>query len=129
MNEIVLIHDLQSSPAPRRAVLERAGWHVRATHDAREALGWIRSAPPALVLVDVCVEGGTGFDVCRALRAEFEPARLPVVLGCHLYHGPEYEAEARAAGAQGYLELPTEVDALVRCVTDLAGTAGETRAA
>lgn len=49
--------------------LEREGYHVTSTADAREALILAKQQRPDLVLVDVGLGDGTdGFDVCRELR-------------------------------------------------------------
>jgi DNA-binding response OmpR family regulator len=117
MKEILFVHDQQASPAPRRAALERAGWRVRATHSAHEALAWIRADRPAVVLLDVLVEGGPGFEACRRIRELAGPHELPVILGCHLYHDEVHAAEAARAGAQRWLVLPIAPEELVAAVT------------
>jgi DNA-binding response OmpR family regulator len=129
MNDIVFVHDVQASHAGRKSALERAGWRVRATHEAREALAWVRESPPALVLLDVLVEGGPGFDLCQRIRAHASAANLPVVLGCHVYQEAEHADLALQCGAQRYLSLPIAAEELVAVVTAVCGSRGEVRAA
>lgn len=129
MNEIFLVHDQQASPGLRRTVLERAGWEVRATSSAEECLSWLESGSPALVLLDVLVEGATGFDLCRRIRTRHSAESLPIVLGCHLYQDPEHEAEALRAGAQTYMMLPVAPEELLATVAGLTGDRHGVRAA
>ena len=129
MSEILIVHDHQSNPALRRGVLERAGWRVRSTSSAIECLAWLRESTPSLVLLDVFLEGSTGFDLCRLIRERHAQDSMPIVLGCHIYHGPEYEAEAARAGAQRYLALPVEPEELLATLTTLTADAQGVRAA
>jgi CheY-like chemotaxis protein len=119
MSQIFLVHDQQASPAARRAALERAGWRVRSTRDGLECLAWLRVEKPELVVLDVLLEGKNGFDLCRLIRDRYTAQELPVLLGCHVYQDPEHAAEARAAGAQGFVRLPIAPDELVQTVADL----------
>ncbi|MCY2961699.1 MAG: response regulator [Planctomycetota bacterium] len=121
MQDILFVHDHQSSPGLRRTALERAGWRVRSTSSALECLAWLRQSKPALVLLDVFLEGSTGFDLCRRIRDHHPKDSLPIVLGCHIYQDPEHAEEALRAGAQRYLALPVEPEDLVATVAELTG--------
>jgi two-component system response regulator VicR len=58
--------------------LRRAGFAVCTAGDAAEALARARAQPPAAVLLDVLLPGGTdGFEVCRLLRPAL---RCPIIL-------------------------------------------------
>lgn len=129
MNDIVFVHDNQASPGPRKVALERAGWSVRATSNSAEALGWLRESAASLVLLDVLVEGGPGFDVCRRIRDHHSKDEVPIVLGCSIYQEPEHALEAGLAGAQAYLRNPVDLAELVALVTQLTGERRGVRAA
>lgn len=129
MTDILLVHDLQSNPAIRRGILERAGWSVRSTSSAAECLAQLRAARPALLVLDVILEGATGFDLCRLVREQHAADALPIVLGCHIYQDDRHAQEAQDAGAQRYVALPIEPEALVALVAELGGSARGVRAA
>ncbi|MGW8374757.1 response regulator transcription factor [Streptomyces sp. ODS28] len=57
--------------------LERAGFTVDRVADGRAALARARTAPPALVVLDLMLPGLDGLQVCRHLRAA---GPLPVVM-------------------------------------------------
>jgi CheY-like chemotaxis protein len=89
----------------------------------------VRARLPALVLLDVLIDGRTGFDLCRLLRERHTAAELPIVLGCHVYQGAEHEAEAERAGAQAWLSLPVEPEDLLSLVASLTRERHGVRAA
>ncbi len=51
--------------------LRRKGWRVDVVGRGDRAIERIRSDPPDLVILDVNLPGGDGFDVCRAVRNGF----------------------------------------------------------
>lgn len=129
MNEIWFIHDMQSNPGLRRTALERAGWTVRATTSATEALTWFRESAPSLCVIDVLLEGRTGFDLCLGIREMHSAEAVPIVMGCSIYQDPEHAVEAERVGAQRYLALPVEPESLVVTVAELARDRPGVRAA
>jgi two-component system OmpR family response regulator/two-component system response regulator RstA len=56
--------------------LRRRGWQVDVAGRGDRAIERIRSDPPDLVILDVNLPGGDGFDVCRAVRNGFHGAIL-----------------------------------------------------
>ncbi len=77
----ILVVDDQ--PAGRRlivAMLEPYGFNVQAVASGEEALALLRDEPPDLILLDVVMEGLSGYDVCRAIRENEATSFLPVVM-------------------------------------------------
>jgi DNA-binding response OmpR family regulator len=60
--------------------LGQAGYEVDTAEDGAQALSRIRSAPPALVVLDVMMPGLSGMDVARQLRADVQTASLPIIM-------------------------------------------------
>jgi DNA-binding response OmpR family regulator len=56
--------------------LRRKGWRVDVVGRGDRAIERIRRDPPDLVILDVNLPGGDGFDVCRAVRSGFPGAIL-----------------------------------------------------
>lgn len=81
MRPRILVVDDQ--PGDRRlvaAMLEPYGYDVRAAASGEEAVALILAEAPDLVLLDVVMEGASGYDVCRAIRAHEATSFLPVVM-------------------------------------------------
>jgi len=57
-----------------------AGWDPHVTGDGAEALAYVRTTPPDLVLLDVMLPGLSGLEVCRALRADPTTAAIPIIM-------------------------------------------------
>ena len=60
--------------------LTRAGLHGCAATSGREAMWLIRRQRPRLMILDLALPGGDGFEVVAQLRREPEWARLPVLV-------------------------------------------------
>jgi len=120
MQTIFLVHDSQESPATRKANLEMAGFEVALMRSGEEALKALSAKKPALILMDVLLDGKNGFEVCRAVRERFGPGEVPIILCSSIYRSRIYRDEANAAGAQRYLLQPMKIEDLVSNVSDLA---------
>jgi DNA-binding NarL/FixJ family response regulator len=68
--------------------------------DAAEALEGIRSSKPDVVIVDISLAGGSGLDLIKEIKAEFED--LPVLV-VSMHDESLYAERALRAGAMGYV--------------------------
>src|SRR3954468_3891718 len=74
---VLLVEDEPSITEPLEEALVREGFDTRATASAAEALELARSGDPDLVLLDVMLPDGSGFDVCRELR---RASQVPIIM-------------------------------------------------
>lgn len=92
--------------------LERAGYRTSAAGSGEEALLATGEETPILVVLDVCLPGISGYEVCRELRQEFGDA-LPIVF----VSGARTESYDRVAGllvgGDEYLAKPVAPDELL----------------
>ena len=65
---ILLVEDETSITQPLADALEREGFETLVAGTAAEGLELGRGARPDLVLLDLMLPDGSGFDVCRELR-------------------------------------------------------------
>jgi phosphoserine phosphatase RsbU/P len=120
---LVVDDDLVTNRMIQR-VLARAGFQPVGAYSVAEALGKLKESCPDLVLLDVNLPDGSGFDVCRHLQASVGAVPTPVAeaeiiarVSTHLRLKQAYERLAelqaeqiqRLAGAQGAL-MPTPQD-------------------
>ena len=59
--------------------LSSAGFATREAANGESALAIVRTDPPTLVLLDVCLPGLNGYELCRQLRDQFGE-QLPIIL-------------------------------------------------
>ena len=60
--------------------LRQVGYDVIVANDAREALACFENNQPSLILLDVDVPGGNGFEICAQLRALDAGANVPIIM-------------------------------------------------
>jgi DNA-binding response OmpR family regulator len=67
-NKILLIED---DPAVAQSLAEglgREGFRVAWVNNGQEGIGWARRHDPSLILLDIRLPYGSGFDVCQGIR-------------------------------------------------------------
>src|SRR4051812_41446638 len=103
----MVIEGLKAMLLPFRARIRVVGHAV----GVENALEVIKSLRPEIVLCDVRMKGGSGLDLCRAVRAH-DPHRKIVLLS--VYDDEQYLFQAMRVGASGYLLKGINSDELVR---------------
>jgi DNA-binding NarL/FixJ family response regulator len=104
-------------------LLARAGYVAVLSEDGEEALEVGRNERPALAVLDVCLPGISGYEVCRELKDEFGE-RLQVILVSGSRTEPHDRAAGMLIGADDYVTKPFDPGELLarvrRCVTRAA---------
>jgi DNA-binding response OmpR family regulator len=85
--------------------------------DGQQALDWLASQRPALVILDWRLPKVGGAQVVRAIR-ELYGSEVPILV----LSAAVDAAEARQAGADGHLRKPYAVEDLVAAIRRLLGT-------
>src|SRR5262245_9419451 len=119
---ILLAHDQQESPEARKHFLELAGFTVELVKDHAELMARLAGEPPALAVIDILLEGKTGFDVTREIRERPKLRAFPIVLCSQVYRLRSFRDEALRCGAQEYLLLPLPPDEFVRRIQHVLAT-------
>ena len=124
---VLMVEDELSITEPLTEALEREGFAAEVAATAREALELTAGALPDLVLLDVMLPDGSGYDVCRALR---ERSSVPIIM--LTARGEETDRiVGLELGADDYIVKPfsaREVAARIRAVlrrTDAQGGAAK----
>jgi two-component system response regulator RegX3 len=124
---ILLVEDEESIVTPLVEALRREGFDAAVSATASESLEAFERARPDLVLLDVMLPDGSGFEVCRELRAR---SRVPIIM--LTARGEEADRVAGLElGADDYVVKPfsaRELVARVRAVLRRAAEASERRA-
>ena len=124
---ILLVEDEESIVTPLVEALRREGFDAAVSTSAADSLEAFERARPDLVLLDVMLPDGSGFEVCRELRAR---SRVPIIM--LTARGEEADRVAGLElGADDYVVKPfsaRELVARVRAVLRRAAEASERRA-
>ncbi len=98
--------------------LSYAGYEVIEASNGEEAYALARQTKPNLVLMDVRMPRMTGYDACRALKADEETRDIPVVFLSA--KGQESEVQTGLeVGATDYILKPFSPDQLTKRVAEI----------
>ena len=115
---ILVVDDVEKNVKLLADVLAVRGFEVSTAASGEQALEAVRDNPPDLILLDVMMPGLSGYDVCRALRADPAYALLPIVLVTALDPSQE-RIKGLEAGADDFLSKPINQAELMARVKSL----------
>jgi len=112
---ILIVDDQPQNLKLARVVLEQAGYLVATAEDAEQAMRQLQASKPRLILMDLQLPGLDGLALTRRLKAD--PAyRDMVIVALTAYAMKGDDTKAFAAGCDGYLTKPVDIDNLVAVV-------------
>ena len=118
MNEgqpkILIVEDDANLSRATALRLKAAGFDVTAARDAYQAVKFARQEMPALVIMDVRMPAGDGFQVYEKLN-RFSDFLTPVVYVTGNISDAD-EVRARELGAVAYLRKPVDFDELIAVI-------------
>jgi two-component system, OmpR family, phosphate regulon response regulator PhoB len=124
---VVIVEDERDVARLLEFNLRSAGFEVTTAATGGEGLAAVRSAQPDVVVLDLMLPDQSGYDVCKAIRADTATADIGVLMLT-----AKGEAEDRIlgleVGADDYVVKPFVVREVVLRVTALANRLAERRA-
>jgi len=99
--------------------LNKSGYEVISAQKGEEALELIKGKPD-LVLLDICLPGMSGVEVCSIIKGDEGLKKIPVLLLTASTPGIVIE-QAKRCGADDYLIKPFEAEALLEKVKKFLG--------
>lgn len=115
---ILVVDDVEKNVRLLADVLTARGFTTRGVQSGEAALAAIAAEPPDLVLLDVMMPGMSGYEVCRAIRADPALGILPVMLVTALDPATE-RVKGLEAGADDFLNKPVHQAELMARVRSL----------
>jgi two-component system cell cycle response regulator DivK len=112
---ILIVDDNVQNLKLARVILATEGYDVRTAADAEEALAFLRTSRPHVILMDLQLPGMDGLQLTRQLKAD--PATRSIgVIALTAYAMKGDEEKALAAGCDGYLSKPIDTERLPEVV-------------
>ncbi len=118
---ILIVDDNPANLKLARVLLMSEGHDARTAPDAEQALKVLQTFRPRLILMDIQLPGMDGLELTRLLKADPKTQGI-VVVALTAYAMKGDEERARAAGCDGYIAKPIDVQKLPAQVSQyLAG--------
>jgi CheY-like chemotaxis protein len=80
MNTILIVDDVQTDRELLGKVVTASGHNPIYASDGNEAMAKAKEVKPALILMDVVMQGVDGFRACRMMKQDPDLSKIPIVL-------------------------------------------------
>jgi len=101
--------------------MEREGHEVRTATDGQQALAAVALSPPDVLLLDLMMPRGNGYDVCKALRADPDYNDVRIIM-LTARGGDADQHTGLALGADAYVTKPFAIGDVIDCVASVLAT-------
>lgn len=122
MSKILLIDDDSDLLRLLRRKLLAAGFEVALAQDGFSAVRVARKEAPDVVVLDLGLPAGSGFEVMERMRQNMELNHIPIVVLTGRDEG--FEERTREAGAVAFLRKPVDPDRLIGQLESILRTGG-----
>jgi CheY-like chemotaxis protein len=117
LEPILIVDDNPQNLKLAKVILAAEGYEVKTAIDAEEALRILESFTPRLIMMDLQLPRMDGLELTRRLKAD--PARREIIIiALTAYAMKGDDEKAFAAGCDGYISKPIDIDALPRVVAE-----------
>lgn len=110
--DVLIIEDNEQNMYMMGFLLEREGFSVSKAFNGKEGLGIASKKSFDLILLDIHLPCMDGYEVAKNLRAEGSAKATPIV-AVTSYAMPGDKDRILAAGCNGYIEKPIDIDTFV----------------
>jgi two-component system cell cycle response regulator len=105
-----------------RSIFEPFGYQILAAQNIQDGLNLARTARPDLILSDLHMPGGNGFDFIRQVKADRELSSIPFLFISSTVWRDKDRIDGLSLGAEKFIIRPIEPQLLLReveaCLND-----------
>lgn len=110
---ILVVDDLPVNLDLKRSILEPAGYTVLTANGMGQALVMARHTPPNLIVSDLGMSDGSGFDFIMTVKSDPLLKGIPIVFISSSYRDEASRSRGLAVGAVRFLIRPLDPDVLL----------------
>jgi two-component system, cell cycle response regulator DivK len=114
---ILVVDDNSVNLKLTKVLLKGEGYEVATALDAEEAIKYLETSKPRLILMDIQLPGMDGLTLTRRLKADPNTSGI-IILALTAYAMKGDEERVRAAGCDGYIPKPIDTQTLPGLVAD-----------
>lgn len=119
ISTILIADDSQTERVKLRQILERAGYTVLEVQSGEEAKLAAVEHHPDLIMLDIIMDNGDGYQACRAIKRNADTQHIPVLMVSGK-NNPVDKLWAQKQGASGYITKPYEESDILNGIANLA---------
>ena len=116
-NPVLVVEDNDDIQVLFRLVLESEGYEVRVVDNSKDALKYLESHEPQLILMDIMMPGSNGIELSHMIKQELRFQSLPILLVSAVDRIKTQELDY--SRANDILYKPFDLDDLVDRVDEL----------
>lgn len=105
IRKILIADDSNTERLNLTRILEAAGYHVIAAQSGNEAKALAATQQPDLIMLDIIMEDGDGYQACRAIKRNPDTQAIPVIM-ISSKSNPVDMQWAQKLGANAYIVKP-----------------------
>ena len=118
MGTVLVIEDSSTERAIITQYLKLAGITPAIATSGEEGLEKLNENLPDLIVLDVVLPGLSGFEICRAIKAEERTSKIPVII-CSTKDTDMDKFWGKRQGADAYIPKPIDQDTFLNTVQQL----------
>ena len=118
MNTALIVDDSLMDRQVISTYLHEAGLKVLSAESGEEAMSKLVNSSPDLIVLDIVMEGKSGFEICRKLKTDDNTKSIPVII-CSFKSTEADKMWGKVVGADAYLAKPVERDEFISTVKQL----------
>ena len=118
--KILIVDDARELARALTVRLKSEGFRVEVAYDAIQGMAAAVNSPPDLIVLDLRLPGGSGYDILEKLKMMPATCDVPVVV--FTASGQTGAAKALELGAAAYLTKPCESKVLIAAIKDALET-------
>ena len=80
ISKILVAEDSKTEQVHLKQLLESSGYEVSVVDSGSEVLDRIDTFTPDLILMDIIMEGGDGYQTCRKLKRNDDTKDIPIIM-------------------------------------------------
>ncbi len=122
MSKVLIVDDDPDVLKTLESVLSEKGFKVQTLSNQEDIYETILSFEPNVILLDVYLKNSDGRNICMGLKSHYKTKQIPVIL----FSGDnELKNKYKEYHAEGFLEKPVRVPALVKRLKDYTYKKGD----